>query len=83
MVRSQGSLADSRVFSMFVRLHQEVDMAIERTPPFTEEGTREILHELEHGSPNTPERRRTFERMRSAEFLVERELARAKEKPQS
>ncbi|HEX6748113.1 MAG TPA: hypothetical protein VF092_12535 [Longimicrobium sp.] len=50
-------------------------MGLERTPPFTEEGSREVLEELENGSPDTPERRKTFERMRRMEFLVERELA--------
>jgi hypothetical protein len=51
-------------------------MSTERTPPFTPEGVREILHELEHGSPNTPERIATFARADALTFLVERELER-------
>ena len=50
-------------------------MCMERTPPFTLEGSEEILHELEHGSPNTPERLATFRRADALTFLVERELA--------
>jgi hypothetical protein len=48
---------------------------MERTPPFTAEGSEEIFHELEHGSPNTPERLATFRRADALTFLVERELA--------
>lgn len=53
-------------------------MGMERTPPFTPEGTEEILHELEHGSPLTPERLATFRRADALTFLVERELAPAR-----
>jgi hypothetical protein len=55
-------------------------MSMERTPPFTPEGTAEILHELEHGSPLTPERQRTFEGMRAIRFLVDREIEMEKKK---
>lgn len=55
-------------------------MSMERTPPFTPEGAKEILHELEHGSPDTPERVATFERADALTFLVERELAQEAEK---
>jgi hypothetical protein len=57
-------------------------MSLEPTPPFTPEGTEEILHELEHGSPETPERRRMFDLADSASFLVDPELARWVEKVQ-
>ena len=50
-------------------------MSMERTPPLTPEGVREILHELEHGSPDTPERRRMFELAESTRPFVEKELA--------
>jgi hypothetical protein len=43
------------------------------------EGVREILEELEKGSPDTPERRAAFERARAMSALVERELEQAKE----
>jgi hypothetical protein len=33
-------------------------MAFRRTPPLSYEGTREVLEEIAHGSPDTPERRR-------------------------
>ena len=50
-------------------------MCMDRTPQFTPEGSEEILRELEHGSPNTPERLATFRRADALAFLVERELA--------
>lgn len=49
-------------------------MSTRRTPPLSPEGVREVLEELENGSPDTPERRATFERARAMSFLVEREL---------
>lgn len=35
-----------------------------RTPPLSPEGSREVEEELKNGSPDTPERRAMFERMR-------------------
>lgn len=49
-------------------------MSMRRTPPFSPEGVEEILHELEHGSPNTPERLATFARADAMSFLVDREM---------
>lgn len=36
------------------------------------EGTLEVLHEIEHGSPDTPERRAMFERARAWGPVVDR-----------
>lgn len=51
-------------------------MHYRRTPELSVEGTREVLDEIENGSPNTPERRATFQRARAMRPLVERALAR-------
>ena len=50
-------------------------MSTRRTPPLSLEGWKEVMEEVENGSPNTPERQATFERARAARFLVDRELA--------
>lgn len=38
-----------------------------RTPPLSLEGSREVLEELSRGPADTPERRRTMERVRALE----------------
>ena len=45
-----------------------------RTPPLSPEGALEVLAELKNGSPDTPERRASFERARAMSFLVDREM---------
>jgi hypothetical protein len=47
-------------------------MAFRRTPPLSFEGTREVLEEIAHGSPETPERRRMLQLMRDIEAARER-----------
>ncbi|HEX2203676.1 MAG TPA: hypothetical protein VHG91_10275 [Longimicrobium sp.] len=49
-------------------------MSTRRTPPFSLEGWREVMNEIENGSPDTPERMATFARARAMAFLVEREI---------
>jgi hypothetical protein len=44
------------------------------------EGTLEVLHEIEHGSPDSPERRATFERARAWRATVERLFERNRSK---
>jgi hypothetical protein len=39
-------------------------MSLERTPPFTPEGAREVREEMNRPPADTPERRATFERAR-------------------
>ena len=45
------------------------------------EGTLEVLHEIEHGSPDTPERRAMFERARAMRPLVDRLLQKTRKQP--
>jgi uncharacterized protein (DUF1778 family) len=53
-------------------------MSMRRTPPLSEEGSREVLEELQRPPADTPERRATFERARRASSLVQRALDEAK-----
>lgn len=53
-------------------------MPIQRTPPLSEEGSKEVLRELACPPADTPERRATFERARRAAFLVRRVLEQEK-----
>jgi hypothetical protein len=48
--------------------------SMRRTPPLSWEGWQEILHELEFGSPDTPERLATFARADAMNFLVDQEI---------
>ena len=47
-------------------------MSMTRTPELSLEGTLEVLHELKHGPPDTPERRATLERVRAWQERMER-----------
>jgi hypothetical protein len=47
-------------------------MRLNRMRPLSFEGTREVLEEIEHGSPNTPERRRALQRVREIEAIKQR-----------
>ena len=49
-------------------------MSTWRRPPLSPEGVREILHEVEHGSPLTPERKATFDHARAPAPRIQREL---------
>jgi hypothetical protein len=47
-------------------------MRLNRMRPLSFEGTREVLDEIEHGSPDTPERRRALQRVREIEAIKQR-----------
>jgi len=46
-------------------------MSFRRTPRLSFEGTREVLEEIAHGPPDTPERRRMLQLMRDIEASKE------------
>ena len=50
-------------------------MSMRQTPPLSPEGVREIIEEMNNPPADTPERRATFARARSAAFLVEQVIA--------
>ena len=47
-------------------------MSARRTPPFSLEGSREVLEEMSRPPEDTPERRATFERVRAMAALRKR-----------
>lgn len=47
-------------------------MRLNRMRPLSFEGTREVLEEIEHGSPDTPDRRRALQRIREIEAIKQR-----------
>lgn len=47
-------------------------MSTRRTPPFSLEGSREVLKEMSRPPEDTPERRATFERVRAMAALRKR-----------
>lgn len=51
-------------------------MSTRQTPRLSEEGCAEILAEMQSPPEDTPERRSTFDRARSAAFLVKQVVAR-------
>lgn len=51
-------------------------MSIRPTPPLSPEGIAEIVAEMQRPPEDTPERRSTFHRARSAAFLVQQVIAR-------
>lgn len=67
--------ADSQIVS-----HLELEdgtMRTRLTPPLSPEGIEEIQAELRNAPADTPQRRETFARARSARFLVEQVVAQA------
>ena len=50
----------------------EKNMGTRRTPPFSLEGSREVLEEMSRPPEDTPERRATFERVRAMAALRKR-----------
>ena len=51
-------------------------MSTKPTPPLAPEGVEEIVAEMQRPPEDTPERRATFDRARSAAFLVQQVIAR-------
>ena len=51
-------------------------MSTQPTPPLSPEGVEKILAEMQRPPEDTPERRATFDRARSAAFLVQQVIAR-------
>ena len=50
-------------------------MGMERTPPLSDEGSREVEEEMRRPPADTPERRAAFARMRKVAELLERNPA--------
>ncbi len=50
-------------------------MGMERTPPLSDEGSREVEEEMRRPPAGTPERRAAFARMRRVAELLERNPA--------
>lgn len=50
-------------------------MSVQSSPPLSREGIQEVITELDQPPADTPERRATFARARSAQFLVDQVLA--------
>jgi hypothetical protein len=47
-------------------------MGMERTPPLSDEGSREVEEEMSHPPADTPERRATFARVREIRETLKR-----------